>query len=196
VIYILSIYTLIYLILCMAWPTYQVWKRAGVNPIVFGNTDNVYDFIGRAMKVLIALLSVTVCVAMFLPEYYHLLNPISFLDHAYSDYFGGFLLFFSFVWTFIAQCQMRDSWRIGIDHNHKTELVALGLFKVSRNPIFLGMIVTMIGYFLVLPNSITLLILGMGYTLIQIQVRLEEEYLGKNHGKDYISFCNNVRRWF
>jgi protein-S-isoprenylcysteine O-methyltransferase Ste14 len=34
--------------------------------------------------------------------------------------------------------QMGDSWRIGIDQEQKTSLVRHGVFKLSRNPIFLG----------------------------------------------------------
>lgn len=33
---------------------------------------------------------------------------------------------------------MRDSWRAGIPEKDKTELVTRGIFKISRNPAFLG----------------------------------------------------------
>ncbi len=87
------------------------------------------------------------------------------------------------------------SWRIGIDEEKKTALVQAGLFRRSRNPIFLGMIVTLIGVFLTIPNALTLLFLAVGFVLIQIQVRLEEEFLTRTQGEEYAAYRRQVRRW-
>jgi protein-S-isoprenylcysteine O-methyltransferase Ste14 len=54
----------------------------------------------------------------------------------------------------MAQFQMKDSWRIGIDDQMKTELVTNGLFQFSRNPVFLGMTASLIGFFLAFPTVI------------------------------------------
>ena len=105
------------------------------------------------------------------------------------------MLLVSLVWTVVAQVQMGDSWRIGIDTEHKTRLVRTGVFKLSRNPIFVGMIVTLFGLFLLIPNVGTLITLLVSIILIGIQVRLEEEYLTRTHGDKYIEYCRNVRRW-
>ena len=70
-----------------------------------------------------------------------------------------------------------------------------GVFRFSRNPIFLGMMLTLLGLFLVIPNALTLLTLVMGVVLIQIQVRLEEEFLARTHGEAYIEYKQHVRRW-
>lgn len=90
---------------------------------------------------------------------------------------------------------MGDSWRIGIDEEKKTEFVQAGLFRFSRNPIFLGMIVTLIGVFFTIPNALTLLFLALGFILIQIQVRLEEEFLSKILNEEYTEYLRAVRRW-
>lgn len=90
---------------------------------------------------------------------------------------------------------MGNSWRIGIDEENRPALVSTGVFSLSRNPIFLGMIGTLLGIFLIAPNAFTLLICFLGFVLIQIQVRLEEEFLEKTHGADYDKFRRVVRRW-
>lgn len=95
----------------------------------------------------------------------------------------------------IAQSQMGTSWRIGIDTNQKTKLITNGIFSISRNPIFIGIIFSALGYFLVLPNAITLAILVLDIALIQVQVALEEKHLNGIHGDDYKKYCDNVRRW-
>jgi protein-S-isoprenylcysteine O-methyltransferase Ste14 len=90
---------------------------------------------------------------------------------------------------------MAKSWRIGIDYSETTTLKTNGLFKVSRNPIFLGVVVSYLGTFLIIPNSLSLTILLVTYVVIQIQVRLEEEYLKTSHGKAYSDYMDDVRRW-
>ncbi len=101
----------------------------------------------------------------------------------------------SLIWIAAAQAQMGSSWRIGIDTQNQTKLVQTGLFRLSRNPIFLGMRLNLLGLFLVLPNAVTLVILLLGDALIQIQVRLEETHLSEAHGEGYQAYCQQVRRW-
>jgi protein-S-isoprenylcysteine O-methyltransferase Ste14 len=90
---------------------------------------------------------------------------------------------------------MGESWRIGIDEERRAPLVRKGVFGLSRNPIFLGMMLTLLGLFLVTPNAVTLLVLVLGVVLIQIQVRLEEEFLSGVHGEEYAEYRRGVRRW-
>ena len=90
---------------------------------------------------------------------------------------------------------MRDSWRIGIDEENKTELVTNGFFAISRNPIFLGIMIANIGLFLVLPNAFTLLIIALSTVSINTQIRLEEEFLVKEFGEKYTEYKQSVNRW-
>jgi len=50
--------------------------------------------------------------------------------------------------------------------------------------------------FLIIPNVITFSVLLLSYCVIQIQVRLEEEFLFLQHGSSYSAYKNSVRRWF
>jgi protein-S-isoprenylcysteine O-methyltransferase Ste14 len=108
---------------------------------------------------------------------------------------GIVFLLFALVWVLVAQRHMQESWRIGIDEDVKTELVQRGLFKLSRNLIFLGMRLMLIGLFLILASVMMLVILVSGEILLQIQVRLEEEYLMQVHGSVYMAYQKQVRRW-
>lgn len=134
-----------------------------------------------------------VAYALF-PNWHDNFLPIIQLDNLTIKYVGLGLLFISLVWTVIAQGNMKNSWRIGIDTDTKTELVTSGLFSISRNPIFFGMILSLVGLFLTTPNALTALFLILGYVLIQIQIRLEEEFLTKEHGQAYIDYKQRVRR--
>ena len=191
----LPLYFIVYFVAAFFWRSHLVWKRTGINPFVLGHSDNAHDFIGRMFKVTFGLVALVVFSYSLSGEFYQYSVPIFWLDHLSLKVVGLLLLIGSLLWTVIAQAQMGDSWRIGIDEKHKTSLVRSGVYRFSRNPIFLGMTATLLGLLLTLPNAFTLLISALGSTLIQIQVRLEEEFLTKAHGKEYLSYCGDVRRW-
>jgi protein-S-isoprenylcysteine O-methyltransferase Ste14 len=191
----LPLYLLVYLAVAFVWRSFLVWKKTGINPITFKGTDTAHDFIGRLFKALFALILLVVMVFAFLPAPYRFMLPIDWLDHLWIRWSGVALLVFSLLWTIVAQGQMGSSWRIGVDNEHPTQLVQHGLFSVSRNPIFVGIIVTLVGLFLVIPNAVTLLTLVLGTMLIGVQVRLEEEHLRNAQGSVYEEYCEKVRRW-
>jgi len=166
-----------------------------VNPITFRGTDNAHDYIGRLFKIVMAGLVLIIFGFVFVPDIYKFLLPIVWLENQIVQFVGIGLLLLSLGWTVTAQIQVGNSWRIGIDEEKKTALMQSGLFRFSRNPIFLGMIATLIGVFLTIPNALTLLVLVLGFVLIQIQVRLEEEFLTKLHSTEYEIFRRQVRRW-
>jgi protein-S-isoprenylcysteine O-methyltransferase Ste14 len=193
--YFLPTYLIAYFIVAFFWRSYVVWKRTGINPVVFKGSDSAHDFIGRVSKLLFAVIVGVVLVYSFLPSAYQYLMPIPWLGRSWIRLVGIILLIASLLWTILAQAQMGESWRIGIDSAHKTKLIQTGVFRVSRNPIFLGIMVTLLGLFLVIPNAVTLLVLVLGIFLINVQVRLEEEYLKITHGDEYAGYIQQVRRW-
>lgn len=163
--------------------------------MVFKGSDDAHDFIGRVFKLLFAVVVAVVLAYALLPSAYQYLMPIPWLQRSWIRSTGVILLSASLVWTVLAQAQMGESWRIGIDSVHKTKLIQAGVFNISRNPIFFGMIGTQLGLFLVIPNAVTLLVFVLGLVLIHIQVRLEEEHLKTTHESEYLNYCRRVRRW-
>jgi len=193
--YFLPIYLLIYFSAAFFWRSFVVWKRTGVNPVVFKGSDSAHDFVGRISKALFAVIVAIVIVHAFIPNAYQYVMPLHSLERTPVTSTGFVLLLVSLVWTIVAQAQMGNSWRIGIDTENRTELIQTGVFRLSRNPIFVGMIATLLGLFLVIPNVGTLITLLVGTILIGVQVRLEEEYLTSTHGDTYNEYRRNVRRW-
>lgn len=192
--YTLLTYLIVYLTVAFVLPTYRVWKRTGLNPVTFGGTDSAHDYVGMLFKMVMLILLLATGARALLPAVDEYLIPISWLEIDLFRYVGYALLLASLVWVVTAQVQMADSWRIGIDSS-KTQLVSTGLFGVSRNPIFLGMMGTLLGLLLVLPNALTLTIFALGFALMQIQVRLEEEFLRRSQEGEYEEYANRVRRW-
>lgn len=188
-----ALFFALYILAAFVWPSIRTYRSTGVNPLVLGRTDSAHDYIGRCFKALLACVPVIVGLVYF-PHVYAYLLPASFLETSGIRYTGVALCLVSLLWTVLAQAQMGRSWRIGIDTVNKTALVWHGVFGVSRNPVFLGMIVTLTGFFLLLPNAVSLVVLACGWLLIQIQIRLEEEALAHSHGAAYAEYKARVRR--
>lgn len=191
----LPIATLLYLLLVFVLRSVILWKQTGVNPFVFGKSEKAHDYIGRVYKLMVLFTWVSIGCYSFFPSVYDYLQPIDYLENEQLRFSGLMLLIVSFIWTSIAQYQMSKSWRIGIDYNEKTKLISKGLFKYSRNPIFLGVLISYLGTFLIIPNILSFSIMLTTYVTIQTQVRLEEEYLETVQKGDYVEYKKNTRRW-
>ena len=190
----LPLYLVLYMTVAFVLPSYRTYKQTGINPITFGKTGNAHDYIGFVMKILIALLFIAVFIYSFSDKAYQYLVPISYLMKEVFMIVGLILIHLSLLWISVAQYQMSNSWRIGIDENNKTELITKGLFSYSRNPIFLGMIISVAGIFFILPNALTFFLMLATYIVIQIQIRLEEEFLEKQHGEQYLIYKQTTKR--
>jgi protein-S-isoprenylcysteine O-methyltransferase Ste14 len=193
--YFLPIYLFVYILLAFVWRSYIVWKHTGINPVTFKGSDNAHDFVGRVFKLIFVVVVLVVFVYSFFPFAYSYTSPLQWLEYRWLRSVGVVLLVLSLFWIALAQSQMGEAWRIGIDTEHRTPLVQKGLFGISRNPIFFGMMVTLLGLFLTLPNALTLLALVLAVVLIGVQVRLEEEYLAQVHPEAYPDYRRRVRRW-
>lgn len=190
---ILLAFYLTFMLVAMVLPTVRVWRATGVNPLTLPKDDSAAGFVGRMFKLLIATLGLYLVTGAL--GLHRGLGTIAQLHHPWLEMAGWALLGASVFWVVIAQYQMGKSWRVGIDEQVKTDLVSQGLFKLSRNPIFLGMIVQITGLFFVMPDAITLTILVTAFMLISVQIRFEEEFLARQHGDAYDAFRKSVRRW-
>jgi protein-S-isoprenylcysteine O-methyltransferase Ste14 len=193
--YFLLVYLVAYVAVAFFWRSYQVRRMTGINPIVFTAPDGAHGFIGRVFKLMFVLVVLLILVSSFLPAANRFAGPITWLELPTVQWLGIASLLVSLIWTAIAQYQMGQSWRIGIDREHRSPLVEKGLFKFSRNPIYVGLMATLLGLFLVIPNALTLLVFVLGFVVISIQVRLEESFLLESHGAAYTEYQHRVRRW-
>ena len=192
---ILPIYLALFFGLAMFWRSYLSWKRTGINPYALGNNDTVHDYVGKLFRFTLIATALIVLAFSLSESLYNLLMPIPWLNSSLLVGIGLVLLASALVWVLIAQVQMGDSWRIGIDEKTDSPLVLHGLFGVSRNPIFLGMLVMLVGLLFTIPTAATLIVTLLGFMLIHIQVRLEEPFLLDKYGEAYRVYQKRVRRW-
>mgnify|MGYP001434114569 CR=1 FL=1 len=67
-------------------------------------------------------------------------------------------------------------------------------YKSTVHPIFLGMILSVLGLFIIIPNALTFFTTLSTYFIIQIQIRLEEAFLEKKHGAVYSNYKIKTKR--
>lgn len=100
------------------------------------------------------------------------------------------------VGVLASQFAMGSSWRVGVDPTERTELVTSGVFAWVRNPIFTAMGVTLLGLALMVPNALLVLATVLFIVGVQLQVRVvEEAYLLKTHGDDYLRYARRTGRF-
>ncbi|HWC68015.1 MAG TPA: isoprenylcysteine carboxylmethyltransferase family protein [Acidimicrobiales bacterium] len=98
--------------------------------------------------------------------------------------------------TLAAQLSMGDSWRIGVDHHERTELVTRGAFGLARNPIYTAMTITAVGLAAMVPNVIAVGGMIALIVALELQVRgVEEPYLRRVHGAAYDRYAAQVGRF-
>ncbi|GIZ51907.1 methyltransferase family protein [Noviherbaspirillum aridicola] len=192
---ILAVLFLTYFGVAFVWPSVRVWRQTGLNPYVLPSSDDAYGFVTSGFRFVLVGLGLYVVVQAVWEDIDSLLGTLDWLAHSAARIAGWALLIASLVWTVIAQAQMGKSWRIGIDQKNRTSLVTAGLFAWSRNPIFLGMRLSLLGLVLLRPNVVTVAAAIAADVLIQIQVRLEEDFLLKQHGATYEEYVRKTRRW-
>lgn len=96
----------------------------------------------------------------------------------------------------ISVVTMRDSWRAGVSETEKTELVTDGIYKISRNPAFLGFDLLYIGILLMYFNWLLFVVSAFAIVMFHLQiVNVEEEFLIVTFGDEYIKYKNKVCRY-
>ena len=83
-------------------------------------------------------------------------------------------------------------------HPHRTaHLVRDGVYRHTRNPMYLGMTLVQIGWFLHLGSLSSFLpIVGFVSVMTSLQIIPEEEALLEIFGEEYETYKAEVRRWF
>jgi protein-S-isoprenylcysteine O-methyltransferase Ste14 len=110
-------------------------------------------------------------------------------------YAGIVFCYIGLIIFLLALVSFGKAWRIGIDENNSNELITSGIFKYSRNPIFLFMDLYFTGIMLIYPNIIFIIITVCTITGIHLQILREEKFLLSKFGEKYIEYKNKTGRY-
>ncbi|MDP3313260.1 isoprenylcysteine carboxylmethyltransferase family protein [Lutibacter sp.] len=100
-----------------------------------------------------------------------------------------------FILGILALIAMKNSWRVGIRYDQKTDLVTTGIYSVSRNPYFLSYNILIFGYILIFPSSILMVLYLMLVVVFHKMILEEEKYLLSVHNTAYMDYKRKVNRY-
>ncbi|WP_148862091.1 methyltransferase family protein [Marinobacter fonticola] len=109
---------------------------------------------------------------------------------------GAALLLIAFSLIEYVQAYMHEDWRSGIDSQNRGHLITTGPYNRSRNPLFIGILLGQLGFFLALPSVFSLVCLMVGAIVILRQAQSEELALSEIYGNEYLDYQARVPRWF
>ncbi|WP_295891777.1 isoprenylcysteine carboxylmethyltransferase family protein [uncultured Vibrio sp.] len=78
-----------------------------------------------------------------------------------------------------------------------TLLITDGVFNYTRNPMYLGFVIAMTGFSLLMGASLSSFLLTTVFFIITDRwyISFEEEMMRVKFGKNYEEYCKRVRRW-
>ena len=129
---------------------------------------------------------------------YHI--PLAVLDkliirHSVLKLSGMIVLIFGLAIYAMALYSFRDSWRIGIDRDKPGELITTGVFRYSRNPIYVSLDLLILGTFLLQGRLVFLILFVCLAVSLHIQILQEEDFLIQTYGDAFLSYCSKTGRY-
>lgn len=111
-------------------------------------------------------------------------------------YFGIALAAIGFLLPFIAIREFIKAKTTVDPHGSVTSIISSGIYRITRNPIYVGFVLMLIG-FLLYSNTLWGLILSPVLILCfnKLVIEHEEAYLEKKFGETYTNYKSRVRRW-
>ena len=107
---------------------------------------------------------------------------------------GLVLWFFGFALLYIGRFEMGSSFRLGTPKEH-TNLKVNGLFRLSRNPMYVGMYATMAASGLYTLNPVVISLAVFVIAIHHSIVLAEENQMQKVFGQEYLEYRNRVGRY-
>lgn len=90
---------------------------------------------------------------------------------------------------------LRDSWRVGVREDQRTDLIEGGIYRFTRNPYFLSYLIMFAAYTALLQSVILLVLSLVGFALIHAMILKEERHLSALHGEKYRQYRERVPRY-
>ena len=175
--------------------SFWLWRTAGINPYVIDHSDPTHRFIAYVFLAVVAGLVLYFGALAFWPAFENGAGLLAWAAGDVTRWASIASMSFATLWTACAQFGMGKSWRIGIPQGEAPPLRMRGPFAVSRNPIFLGMLLFVLGMTLWSPSAMTIALFVATYIALEVQIRGEESYLERMHGGAYRAYRARVRRW-
>lgn len=156
------------------------------------------DQMGKGKKGFVKFIEITMkstaCIVPIVEVVSIFLNTTSF--PVFVRVIGSCVSVVGVIVFLISVLTMRDNWRAGVAEKDQTELVTGGIYRISRNPAFLGFDLVYIGIVLMFFNWVLFVVSVFAAIMFHLQIiNVEEEYLSASFGEEYLSYRKKVCRY-
>lgn len=164
-----------------------IQKRQGIKTRQLGKGKNQHV---RAVEILLSIATLVIVPIQLIS----IILDLTILND--NIRFIGFLVgILGDILFLISIITMKNSWRAGIPSEDNTEFVSNGIYKISRNPAFVGFDLMYIGICLLYCNVLTIIFSLSAIVMLHFQILQEEKYLEKTFGEKYITYKYKVFRY-
>jgi protein-S-isoprenylcysteine O-methyltransferase Ste14 len=114
--------------------------------------------------------------------------------HLFLEYLAVLLCVFAFVIISFSYIALSDSLRVGLP-KERTSLKIEGIYKFSRNPIYVAFYLLAFASVIYTLNPVVLIFAMIGSFIHHKIVLGEEIFLTEKFGEEYTNYINKVRRY-
>ena len=115
---------------------------------------------------------------------------------AWPGWLGGALILAGVALMLAAVPQFARAGTTVVPHRAPSALVTGGVYRLSRNPIYLADVLLLAGFFLRWEAWLSLLLVPVFVWVLEVRfIRPEEARLHRAFGDDFSAYCARVRRW-
>ena len=166
--------------------------RTGQHAQSFGPPGSA-QFIGRSAFELFRWAILLACLARVAwPEIDTAFGPIPALLQPSVQIAGAGLMLGGLALVLYVHGYLGAEWRSGVPREGPAALLTHGPYAVLRHPIFLGVHLAQLGFFLAWPTIFTAVCLAVGVGAIQLQARVEEARMARAFGAAYLRYRAGV----
>ncbi len=171
-------------------------KRSGPGEVVFAGTKFSATWWNHRLFGAFRITIWMVCLARwFSPDVDNYLGLFTTLNTWPIVLSGIVLLTLGFGMTLGVHFSLGQQWRSGIDPRGPQALKTDGCYRLSRNPMFLGIAIAQAGFFLALPSVFSAVCLLVGWYTLHNQTLAEEAHLRARFTQDYQRYTEATPRW-
>jgi protein-S-isoprenylcysteine O-methyltransferase Ste14 len=119
---------------------------------------------------------------------------IPFLKGPLAQGLGALALALAGAFVIWGELSLGYSFRVALPES-KQELVTHGIYRFSRNPLALSVILFALGALLLAPSWLALATLILNVAAYECKIKIEEAYLYEAHGEAYAAYCAKTGRY-
>ena len=135
-------------------------------------------------------------VLLILSILFHFVFPLKKIISFPYNYIGALLILIGIVLNLWADAIFKKSKTTVKPHLMPSSFEVSGPFRISRHPMYLGMLLILLGASILSRSLITFIFPILFIIIMEIKfIPMEEKNMKKTFGKDYLEYKKRVRRW-